>query len=46
MFWTAEEYETALITERRARGHYNNRWPVIMFVGGAMVVAGAAMLLS
>ena len=46
MFSTAEEYETALIIERRARGRYNSRWPVIMFVGCAMVVAGTALLLN
>jgi hypothetical protein len=46
MFSTAEEYETAVITERRAQGRYNSRWPVIMFVGCAMMVAGAALLLG
>lgn len=46
MFSTAEEYETAVITERRAQGRYNSRWPVIMFAGCAMMVAGAALLLS
>ena len=50
MFSTAEEYETALITERRAQGRYNNRynnrWPLVMFVGCAMVVVGTVMLLN
>jgi hypothetical protein len=46
IFSTAEEYEAALIIERRARGRYNSRWPVIMFVGCAMVVAGTALLLN
>jgi hypothetical protein len=46
MFWTAEEYEAAVIIERRAQGRYNSRLPVIMFVGCAMMVAGAVLLLS
>ena len=46
MFSTAEEYETALITERRAQGHYDSRWPGIMFVGCAIMVAGTVLLLS
>lgn len=46
MFSTAEEYETALIIERRAQGRYNSRWPVIMFVGCAMMVAGTVLLLG
>ena len=49
MFSTSEEYETALITERRAQGRYDrrrSRWPAIMFVGCAMMVAGTVLLLS
>ncbi|HLI99276.1 MAG TPA: hypothetical protein VKT76_06145 [Bradyrhizobium sp.] len=49
MFWTAEEYETALIVERRAQGRYNSRysrWPIAMFVGCAVMVAGTVLLLS
>jgi len=49
MFSTSEEYETALITERRAQGRYDqrrSRWPAIMLVGSAMMVAGAALLLN
>ncbi len=49
MFWTAEEYETALISERRAQGRYDeprNRWPVVMFVGCAMMVVGTVLLLN
>jgi hypothetical protein len=49
MFSTSEEYETALITERRAQGRYSqqrNHWPAIMFLGCAMMVAGAVMLLK
>ena len=46
MFSTAEEYETAVITERRAQGRYNNRWPLITFVGCTMVVVGTVLLLN
>jgi hypothetical protein len=49
MFSTSEEYETALITERRAQGRYlqrRSRWPAIMFVGCAMIVAGTVLLLN
>jgi hypothetical protein len=48
MFSTSEECETALITERRAQGRYHqrrSRWPAIMFVGCAMIVAGTVLLL-
>ena len=47
MFSTSEEYEMALISERRAQGRYDQRrrrWPAIMFVGGAMMVAGTVLL--
>jgi hypothetical protein len=46
MFSTADEYEAAVISERRASGRYNNRWPAVMFVGCAMMIAGTALLLS
>jgi len=49
MFSTADEYETALITQRRAQGRYGqrrSRWPGILFVGCAMMVAGAVLLLN
>jgi hypothetical protein len=46
MFSTAEEFEAALISERRASGRYTNRWPIMMFVGCAMMVAGAVLLLN
>jgi hypothetical protein len=47
MFSTAEEYETAVIVERRAQGRYGSpksRWPVLMFVGCAMMIVGAVLL--
>ena len=49
MFSTSDEYESALITERRAQGRYDqprSRWPLVMFAGCALVIAGAALLLN
>ena len=49
MFSTSEEYEMALISERRAQGRYGqrpSRWPAIMFVGCVMMVAGTVFLLN
>ena len=49
MFSTSEEYEMALIRERRAQGHYDRhrtRWPAIMFIGCAMTVAGTVLLFN
>jgi hypothetical protein len=49
MFSTSDEYETALISERRAQGHYDrqrSRWAVVMFVGCAMLVAATVLLLN
>jgi hypothetical protein len=49
MFSTSDEYERALITERRAQGRYDqprSRWPLLMFAGCAVVVAGTVLLLN
>ena len=48
MFSTSDEYETALITERRAQGRYDrpSHWPTVLFVGYALIVAGMALLLN
>jgi hypothetical protein len=49
MFSTSDEYETALITERRAQGRYDTprgRWPMVMFVGCMLVMAGTVLLLN
>jgi hypothetical protein len=49
MFSTSDEYEAALITERRAQGHYDrrrSRWPAVMFVGCALVVAGTVLVFN
>ena len=47
MFSSSDEYEMALITERRAQGVYDYQkryWPTLMFVGCALMLAGAALL--
>jgi hypothetical protein len=49
MFSTADEYETALISERRAQGRYDQprwRWPIAMFAGCALMMAGTVLLLN
>jgi hypothetical protein len=49
LFSTSDEYETALISERRAQGRYYrppNGWPIVMFAGCALMIAGAALLLN
>ncbi len=49
MFSTSDEYETALISERRAQGRYarpRRNWRVIAFVGVALMVAGTVMLFA
>ncbi len=49
MFSTSDEYETALITERRALGRYDSprsRWPLAMFCGCSMLVAGTVLIFS
>ena len=49
MFSTSEEYETALITQRRAQGRYaipRRRWPLVMFVGCTLILAGTVLLLN
>jgi hypothetical protein len=49
LFSSSDEYETALITERRAQGRYatpHSRWPLAMFVGCTLMVAGTVLLLN
>jgi hypothetical protein len=49
VFSTSDEFESALITERRAQGRYDrrrSRWPVVMFVGCGLMVAGTALFLN
>jgi len=45
VFSTSDEYETALITERRAQGRYGwsyNPWPLVAFAGCALLVTAMA----
>ena len=47
MFSSSDEYESALITERRAQGLYGRQrrhWPALIFAGCAAAVAVAALL--
>lgn len=49
LFSTADEYETAVITERRAQGRYTqNRsyWPLALFGGCALLVTGTVLLFA
>jgi hypothetical protein len=49
MFSTADEYEAALIVERRAQGRYALRkghWPIVMFIGCVMMVVGTVLVFS
>jgi hypothetical protein len=49
LFSSSDEYETALITERRAQGRYataRSRWPLAMFVGCTLMVAATVLLLN
>jgi hypothetical protein len=49
MFSTSDEYETALIAERRAQGRYgrpHSPWPMVMLVGCMLMVAGTVLLLN
>jgi hypothetical protein len=49
MFSTSDEYETALISERRAQGRYassRSNWPKVMFAGCVLMVAAAVAILA
>ncbi|MDB5576818.1 MAG: hypothetical protein JWR80_1994 [Bradyrhizobium sp.] len=49
LFSTSDEYETALITERRAQGRYGaarSHLPLAMFAGCTLLVAGTVLLFS
>jgi hypothetical protein len=49
MFSSSDEYETALISERRAQGRYDRpslNWPAVMFLGCALMLAGTVLLLN
>ena len=47
LFSTSDEYETALIAERRAQGRYGRQrspWPIIIFIGCALTMAATVLL--
>ncbi len=49
LFSTSDEYEEALISERRAQGRYTrpqNQWPLVLFVGCTVLMLCTALLLS
>jgi hypothetical protein len=49
LFSGSEDYERALIAERRAEGRYApppSRLPWLMFAGVSLIVAGTALVLS
>jgi hypothetical protein len=49
MFSSSDEYETAVITERRAQGRYGaqrSRWPTIAFVGCSLMIVGTVLLFA
>ena len=49
LFSTSDEYETALIAERRAQGRYGQQrssWPIIMFIGCALMIAATVLILG
>ena len=49
MFSSSDEYERALISERRAQGRYQRTrsyWPIVMFAGCSFAVAGSVLLLN
>ncbi|VIO73806.1 hypothetical protein CI41S_39130 [Bradyrhizobium ivorense] len=49
LFANSDEYETALIAERRAQGRYappQRRWPVVMLIGVMLIVAGTVLLFA
>ncbi|MEA2899864.1 MAG: hypothetical protein QOJ84_5479 [Bradyrhizobium sp.] len=49
MFSSSDEYETALITERRAQGRYHRpriNWPMIAFIACSLIMAGFVVAFS
>jgi hypothetical protein len=48
-FSSSQEYETALIAERRAQGRYGRSrspWPLLMFVGLTLMVLGTVLVFN
>jgi hypothetical protein len=49
MFSTSDEYENALIAERRTQGRYGrpgSHWPMLMLLGCGLMVTGTVLLLN
>ena len=49
MFSNSQEYESALIDQRRAQGRYSqprSPWPLIMLSGCVIMIAGIVLLLN
>jgi hypothetical protein len=49
LFSTSDEYERALISERRAQGRYarpQSPWPLILFGGCTVLMLATALLLG
>ena len=49
MFSTSDDYESALISERRAQGRYarpKGPWPIVVFGGCTLLMLGTALLLG
>ena len=49
LFSTSDEYERALIMQRRDEGRYERPrgpWPMLMFIGCAMMLFGFVLLLN
>jgi hypothetical protein len=49
MFSSSDEYETALITERRAQGRYGaqkSALPAIAFIGCCLMVVGTVLMFA
>jgi hypothetical protein len=49
MFSSSDEYESALITERRAQGRYDPpriNWPMIAFIGCCLMLVGFVVAFS
>jgi hypothetical protein len=47
VFSTADEYESALINERRAQGRYHRRsslWPAVLFAGCVAMMTATVLL--
>ena len=49
MFSSSDEYETAVISERRAQGRYDRprtNWPMMAFIGCCLMMVGLVILFS